>query len=416
MKMAHAQIGIGRRTVRLRPGLVLAASLLGGAAAAAGMPWDAEALFRVPKQHPAPGFNEPGVRALFFDGLPWKGKTTKVFAWYGAPERKAGERFPAMVLVHGGGGTAFAAWVRLWTSRGYAAIAMDTCGSVPKGKYGNWQRHDNGGPSGWGGFETVDEPVTDQWTFHAVADVVLAHSLIRSFPEVDPDRTGITGISWGGYLTCITAGLDPRFQLAVPVYGCGFLGENSAWLGRFNKMGREQAETWLGRWDPSVYLPRAAMPMLWVTGTNDFAYPMDSLRKSYRLPKGPRTLCIRIRMRHGHNGPGENPREIHAFADAILKEGVPLARIVKQGVDGNRAWATYAASEPVSRAELTYTKDSGPWKPRKWEAAPATVDASAKRVSAGIPEGATVFYLNLFDGRKCVVSTVHVVAGESPGH
>ena len=34
-------------------------------------------------------------------------------------------------LVHGGGGTAFADWVKLWNSRGYAAIAMDNCGSIP---------------------------------------------------------------------------------------------------------------------------------------------------------------------------------------------------------------------------------------------------------------------------------------------
>ena len=26
-------------------------------------------------------------------------------------------------------------------------------------------------------------------------------------------------------------------------------------------------------WDPSKYLPSATMPMLWVTGTNDFALP-----------------------------------------------------------------------------------------------------------------------------------------------
>jgi hypothetical protein len=84
--------------------------------------------------------------------------------------------------------------------------------------------------------------------------------------------------------------VDSRFKLAVPVYGCGFLGENSAWLGDFEKMGTEKAAKWLGLWDPSVFLPRAEMPMLWITGPNDFAYPPDSWQKSYRLPKGPRTL------------------------------------------------------------------------------------------------------------------------------
>jgi hypothetical protein len=95
----------------------------------------------------------------------------------------------------------------------------------------------------------------------------------------------------------------------VPVYGCGFLGENSAWLADFKKMGEARAARWLSMWDPSVYLPRAKLPMLWVTGTNDFAYPMDSLQKSYRLPSGPRALCITVRMPHGHGGPGENPPE-----------------------------------------------------------------------------------------------------------
>ena len=38
----------------------------------------------------------------------------------------------AMVLVHGGGGTAFDAWVRAWVKAGYAAIAMDTCGALPR--------------------------------------------------------------------------------------------------------------------------------------------------------------------------------------------------------------------------------------------------------------------------------------------
>jgi dienelactone hydrolase len=284
---------------------------------------------------------------------------------------------------------------------------MDTCGCVPKGKYGNWARHEDGGPPGWGGFDRIDDPVRDQWTHHAVADVLLAHSLIRSFPEVDPDRTGLTGISWGGYLTCIAAGVDPRFKLAVPVYGCGFLGENSCWLPRFQKMGKDKADRWLALWDPSRHLPRAAMPMLWVTGTNDFAYPMDSLQKSYRLPKGTRTLCVRVRMPHGHNGPGENPEEIHAFADSLLRKGTPLSRITGQGLKEGAAWATFTDGTRVVKAELTFTRDAGNWKKRKWETAPATVDGRARRVSAPLPDDVTVYYLNLTDDKGRVVSTEH---------
>ena len=42
-----------------------------------------------------------------------------------------GRNFPGVVLIHGGGGTAFADWVYLWAKRGYAAIAMDLNGSRP---------------------------------------------------------------------------------------------------------------------------------------------------------------------------------------------------------------------------------------------------------------------------------------------
>jgi len=373
----------------------------------AKLPWDTATLFQAPKSVPAEGFTEEGVSAVFYDGVPYKGAPTRVFAWYGLPKAEPGKKVPAMVLVHGGGGTAFAVWVRLWNSRGYAAIAMDTCGCVPRGTYGHWERDAQGGPGGWGDFEHVDEPATDQWSYHAVADVVLGHSLIRSFPEVDAERTGITGISWGGYLTCITSGVDSRFKLAVPVYGCGFLGEDSAWLKDFEKMGAEKSAKWLGLWDPSVYLPRAAMPMLWVTGTNDFAYPMDSLQKSYRLPKGPRTLAIRPRMPHGHGGAGENPEEIHAFADNILNGDTPLARITKQGRDGNTAWVEFSAKTPITAAELHYTKATGKWQDREWVFVPANLDTKAGKASAQIPEGATVYYINLTDEKDHVVSSEH---------
>jgi dienelactone hydrolase len=371
------------------------------------VPWDLKALSKAPTTHPAEGFSAKGVKAVFFDALAWKGKPTRVFAWIGLPEVKPGGKVPGMVLVHGGGGTAFDEWVRLWTARGYAAISMDTCGCTAGGTDGKRPRHEMGGPPGWGGFDRIDDPVEDQWTYHAVADVVLAHSLLRSLPEVDGNRIGLTGISWGGYLACIAAGVDDRFRFAAPVYGCGFLGDNSCWKGEFKKMG-EKGRRWIEQWDPSTYLKGVKVPMLWVTGTNDFAYPMDSLQKSYRSPSGPRTLCIRVRMPHGHGGPGENPEEIRAFADQLCNDGVSLAKITGQGRSGARAWAAYESKSPIVKAGLNCTKDKGDWPNRKWETLEVQVDAKAGKVTAAVPDGATVWYFNLVDQRGLVVSGEHV--------
>lgn len=378
--------------------------------ASAGPKWDLNVLGKAPRFKPAKEPVAKEVESIFFDGVPFQKKPTQVFAYYGRPKNlKPGEKVPGIVLVHGGGGTAFDAWVRLWNSRGYAAIAPDLCGCVPIGSYGKWQRHEAGGPPGWGGFNQIDWPQEDQWTWQAVANILLAHSLLRSLPDVDAERIGLTGISWGGYLTCITSGVDPRFRFAVPVYGCGFLGDNSTWLPTFAKMPAEQSARWLRWWDPSVYLKDTKMPMLWVTGTNDFAYPMDSLQKSYRLPQGPRSVCLRVRMPHGHGGAGENPAEIHAFAESLLNGGLSLAQIAGQGRNGEEVWATYQSKAPIVRAELNYTCQTGVWKERKWETLPATVDTANCRVTARLPQGVTVYYLNLIDDRGLIVSTEHEV-------
>jgi len=376
----------------------------------AAQQWDLAVLGQTPKTYPAPGLEVPDVRSLFYDGPQFQGRPTRVFAYYGAPKVEPGKRVPAMVLVHGGGGTAFDRWVKLWNQRGYAAIAMDLCGCVPvRETPKRWKQHEHGGPRGWGGFEQIDLPAHDQWTYQAIADIVLAQSLIRSFPEVDPQRIGVTGISWGGYLTSLVSGVDGRFRFAVPVYGCGYLGDNSAWLSNFERMTPDQRSRWLGWWDPSVYLRQTKIPMLWVNGTNDFAYPMDSWQKSYRSTQGLHTLCLRVRMPHGHGAAGENPPEIHAFAESLLNGGAPLAQVTGQGRRGADVWASYESSLPIVRAELNFTRDEGRWQQRKWETVPATLAPAAHRATVRLPAGVKVYYLNLVDSRGLIVSTEHEV-------
>ncbi len=384
---------------------MLFALLLSGLLTAKG--WNIDALHKPPAVYPAPGIQAEGVRALFFEGPKWRGESTRIFAWYGAPkDANSQHKVPGMVLVHGGLGTAHAEWVRLWNSRGYAAIALDTCGSVPvrtpDGKA--WQRHASAGPAGWGGFDQVAWEPTDQWTYHAVAGIILANSLLRSFPEVDPDRIGLTGISWGGYLTAIAGSLDSRFRFAAPVYGCGFLGEDSVFATNLAALGAEHSRLWTATWDPSVYLERARIPFLWINGTNDFAFPLGSMQKSYRLPKAPRTVSIHPRMEHSQEH-GAAPEEIHAFADQLLQRGTPLPRIVGQGRDGQTVWIRFQSGQPLRSAELLYTLDMAAWKDRKWLTVPATVDTASSRATAALPPGATVYFFNLTDDRGMIVSS-----------
>ena len=312
------------------------------ATAASASPWDDVLRKGVPAAHEAAGFSGKS-RAVFLDGEDWRGKPTRFFAWYGLPEgASVDKKCPGVVLVHGGLGTAFDKWVRMWNERGYAAIAMDTCGSVPlraEPKSEKWKRHDWSGPAGWGGFEQVDEPPRDQWTYHAVSDVIRSHSFLRSMPEVDSARIGITGISWGGYLTCIAAGVDGRFAWAAPVYGCGFYADGSAWAKTLSDMGA-RGEKWLRMWDAGVYLAGARCPFLFVSGTTDYFFKVPMLKKSAAAVKGPVFYDIRETMHHGQDS-GAAPKSIRLFADH-WSFGRPL------GPDISAAW-TVRKSESVER-------------------------------------------------------------------
>jgi dienelactone hydrolase len=349
------------------------------------------------------------VQEIYYEGEPLRGKPTRVFAYLARPAESfvssKGSKRPAMVLVHGGGGKAFKDWAEHWARRGYVALAMDLAGHGPNG------RLPDGGPdqsddTKFRAFSAAE--TTDMWTYHAVAAVVRGHSLLRSLPEVDADRVGITGISWGGYLTCIVAGIDPRFKVAVPVYGCGFLGDNSFWKEpRLNKMSPETRALWLSNFDPSQYLSGVRRPILFVNGTTDFAYPLDSYQKSYRLVKAPlRHVSVENNRPHGHIWTFP---EVDAFVGHVLLRSEPLVRVGAPRVEANRLVARLDEFEPLALKEksLCYTTNTGPWHKRTWFKAPATLNG--RNLGAELPlTRPLVAYLAVKDINGRHVSSEHV--------
>ncbi len=367
-------------------------------------PWDMRELSKAPSFEWADKVGP--VKSLYYAGEPYQGRATRVFAYYAAPEGTKG-RVPGMVLVHGGGGKAFAEWTELWAKRGYAAIAMDLAGCGPDGK-----RLPDGGPdqSHECKFADFAKGVKEAWSYHAVAAVIRAHSLLLAMPQVDPQRTGLTGISWGGYLTCICAGLDPRFKVAVPVYGCGFYHEDERWRRLLARVPEKDRPGWVENYDPSMYLGQCTIPTLWLNGTNDLAFPLDIYQKSYRLVRGPRTLSVTIGMKHSHPH-GWAPKEIGIFVDSALGDGKPLPVFSKAECNNGRVRASFRAAVPAKTAELIYTTDGGDWKERQWQKAPAGIEGNC--VTADLPAGRPIAWsLTLTDDRDATVSTPHEVTSE----
>jgi dienelactone hydrolase len=386
-------------------------------------PWDLTQLKRAPSMH---WVSQSGpVHSLLYSGEKYHGKPTEVFAFYASPatlgETRPGAKYPGVVLIHGGGGTAFAEWAWLWAKRGYAAIAMDLAGCRPvdpvydpktgapvpgqAAKGEKRTRLPNGGPdqSHADKFDTIGGDASDDWPYHAAASVIRAHSLLRSFPEVDADRTAVTGISWGGYTTCLVASLDDRFKAAVPVYGCGFLFEGeSVQKPSIDKLG-DRREAWIKAYDPSSLLPRCRVPILFVNGTNDIHYPLDSYGKSFEAVPGKKQIRIEVNMRHGHP-PGWAPKEIGLFIDSFCRGAKPLPVPGKPAMEGDKVLLPFTSAVSLKSATLHYTTDTGLRSKRTWKSIPAEI-ASDTITAPKPPADANTWFISLTDERDAMVTS-----------
>jgi len=369
------------------------------------VPWDVSALLQVPKVHPTRECAVPGMRSFFYEGVQYKGRPTRVFAYYAAPagEAPAGG-WPAVVCVHGGGGTAFPEWVKKWNEHGYAAISMDLEGHLP-----DRRSHENAGPARQNWFSDIGLPDSEQWFYHAVADVVRANSLLCSFREINPKKIGLTGISWGGTIAATAAGVDLRSAFVVPVYGCGFIHDSDneglkQWF-REDAMTADQLRAYRTKWDPAAHLPYAKMPMYWINGSNDGTFPMDIFQRSALSTAGPSTLHVRFRYLHGHE-PGWRRPEIYAFANSVVKGRKPLPTASRPERDPKTGRVWTKTTGEIHRAALCYTMHDGKWQRRYWEN--AACEFGENEVSSHLPKGATVFYFNVRDEDLNLVSSVYV--------
>lgn len=344
------------------------------------------------------------VLSRVYDGLPYQGHPSQVFAYYATPAtaglyhgpRKA---FPGIVLVHGGGGKAFKEWALLWARKGYAAIAMDLRGNGGDG------RHLEGGfvePHGETPYFAITPSIYDQWMFQAVADVLLAHNLLRSFPEVDTSRTALTGISWGGVITCIVAGLDPRFKAAVPVYGCGYLWRSGRMEAQLDRLTAGERSTWIRQYDPAGYLKNASMPMLFLNDAQDPYFALPSYMKSYRdAPDA--ILSLKPGLKHSHHAGWSND-EIYYFVNHHLNGSPGLARVGKAVRRKDMVSAAVDVPVALKSAQLWYTQDTSvSGENRKW----LTISAEVQdhRLSCACPPaGTTMYYFSVEDTRGAQTS------------
>ncbi len=185
-----------------------------------------------------------------------------------------GERpYPLILHVHGG---PYSAWgysfyfqAQALAGQGYASLYIN-----PRGSKGY----------GFAFTEVADWGEKDFLDLMAGIDAVVATG------DADPRRLGITGISYGGFMTDWALGHTDRFAAGVSVNGvsnmvsmAGTSDLGALWLGvRYGNFW-ESEETW--QWyrahSPITYVDRISTPLLLLQAENDYRCPIEQGEQFY---------------------------------------------------------------------------------------------------------------------------------------
>jgi dienelactone hydrolase len=313
-------------------------------------------------------------------------RNSEIFAVIAWPEKPG--KYPGLLVLHGGGGNAEEAKALNWAARGYVALAPDLPSVANPEKVPN-----SSGP--WKALKYGDgrwaaKPDASASTmFDGVVAGIQSLYLLRSLPEVDLERVGVTGISWGGYMTTMVASLaGPAVKAAFSVYGCGFY-ELTAMGGDgpLGKMPESERDEWLRHLDPGRRAGNMKASYFVSGATNDFFYWPPGVSATLRAIPGEKNQAFAPNANHKAPYPGGTDKnkngtwlaqEVEYFGFHLKGEGKPFPVVeVRKAADPLLARVRITEPVAIKDVELWWSGAAEPWMKRKWSA------VAARRVSAG---------------------------------
>jgi dipeptidyl aminopeptidase/acylaminoacyl peptidase len=189
-----------------------------------------------------------------------------------------GEKWPLVLLVHGGPSGNFsagydweAAWAQLLVAHGYAVLMVN-----PRGSRGYSEEFVKANRGDWGGGDYKD--------LITVLDEVLKQG------EADPNRLGIGGWSYGGEMSEWAITQTGRFKAAVA--GAGVFNQQAEFETENGPMDElwyfgtpwEHADVY-ARNSPATYIGNAHTPTLIFDGEEDTSNPVGQSKGLYRALK-----------------------------------------------------------------------------------------------------------------------------------
>ena len=220
---------------------------------------------------------------------------TRIQGWLMKPVGwREGERYPLILSVHGGPhgmyGYGFNATFQAYAARGYAVLFVN-----PRGSSGYGQKFSDGTLREWGGGDYRD--------LMAGVDEAL-----RRFPWLDRNRLGVTGGSYGGFMTNWIITQTPRFRAAVASASVSNLVSFYATSLYQDLIHAEfGGAPWddfdlLWRWSPIRYVASAQTPTLFLHGEQDNDVHVTQAEEMYMAlrRRGVETVLVRY-PREGHS-------------------------------------------------------------------------------------------------------------------
>ena len=332
-------------------------------------------------------FNEEVVREETKDGVLYRdtyisayvnGEEIRVYCLYAVKEGITNA--PGLLNIHG--------WMSKagidmsYVNDGWAVMSYDYCGKsdgrpeytkYPESlRHGNMDKAASGGTINSqrhdGSFIT-DPSQTSDFIWYALQRRVLSYMLSQK--EVDSDRIGAKGYSYGGSIIW-NLGMDPRVKAIVSYFGVGYLEyyrTRGVWMYSVPRNEPEKTpgeELYLSAIAPQAHAPYIRAASLWLNGSNDHHGGHERGEQIFKLFQSdvPWAFAIQARGHHDTEKLGDNCRrwlEKHVLdrdinwparprSEIVLDEaGVPELRVTPDQPDRiEELKAYYALKEPVS--------------------------------------------------------------------
>jgi dipeptidyl aminopeptidase/acylaminoacyl peptidase len=242
------------------------------------------------------GFLFPQTERLLFTGA----EGAQVEGWYLKPA--VGQApWPTILYIHGGPtgafGHTFSIDFQNFAAQGYGVLFINPQGSTGYGDE----------------FSTAINP---DWGNRDYRDLMAGVDCVIEKGWADPDKLGVGGLSYGGYMSCWIVGHTDRFKAAIPenpvtdwlsMYGASDI---SAWLCEtaFGGKPYEVPEIYR-KTAPITYAHNAVTPTLLIQGEVDWRCPAVQSEEFYAVLKSAGCIVEMIRVPNGSHvmSIGEDP-------------------------------------------------------------------------------------------------------------